>query len=1195
MVRLFLLGLLLLVALPAQGAYIVEPTMEPVIRPLMTVPSGAPKGTKSAGAQLEQQQITVRFKTASGELVTYTLGHPSQAGPDDLKAGPFSIRASLPESHPLTRAFLAACRGIDDRFRWGFAGTAGEVSPLEVARARLVMVDVDGVRSALEAAIAAAPRDVAVLRQSAVLLQAAGQTEEAKGLLDRARAELPATGGTVYEEAERLALAAIDGTLSPDAGQALVARGPKAACAAIRLADTLDLLGQPKAARQLSEDALIVAPGCRDAHRVVCELLGREKDWPGLLKRSDDGILTFPKHGDFRIQRATALRGLGRNDEARDVLEAEVRKNPQDTGPMSSLAALYTMTRTSESGYAKLDDACRQDPDDIVSCFLAGVIAHYLAKHDACVAHMNALIERLPTQPRVPMYAAISSYWMDKVPDADRLIAKAASISGATDPDVFYCRALIRMKRDREGAVADLERFLTVAHRGWHSQGKIGRVNHELAMLKRGEIPPPAEAHHRRQSGEDAASDTPQPATSSGASGTLGADDLLKDGAGKIAGGLAPLAHVRTDWNPDQITFGFKTPQGDAVTLRLTRANPGGAAPDGALSLGPYLGQVTITTPSGDASKALTSAVDALVARVSGHAPRGPRLRRLQADADPDRARGPPDGATSLPSAHKRHSSGEQTSPLEFWLCIVFLLLSLALSPHLLRTSWRTLVADASPIIGLPAWVALLGLLVVVAVVQLWLVPQQLVTVFAGYGAVNEAWALRPVLKYGAATTALYGPLMGIFGPSTDVMIATNLAFGLGTVLVAGAFTARLGGDRASGLWGVLLVGLLPALLRDRASESILVPMTFWVLASMVHLDGWRRAGGWRHAVGAVVCAALALHARPEAWVVLPMLWLAVVTLHSDGRGWVRLALGALVLALPRLWSLLHYATAASQSGDVPGLADGELAGLIERFIGLNALWWPALFPPLAAWCALFALLQPRVRRLSIGWCLVAILSWQALSTLDLPPVSAPRIQAPAMLWAAMLAAVFLALLTRMHRWGRFVAPLLALVMLIPSSATLELLWHPTNAQRFDRWWDGAIASIDADGRDRCVVALDMSDPPRDSVIRLYPLYELAERSGRLEVFSLTTFLDAPEMVLDGHCEPLYLEGPQCRARFFGFDAAPPKQADPLPICARMDAEFRLKALALEDVDNAGNADFPFYGRSPTLRYGLYRIEGAVK
>jgi hypothetical protein len=1192
MVRSLLLVLVLLVALPAQGAYIVEPTMEPVIRPLMGVPEGAPKGTTPAGARLEQQQVIVRFKTAAGELVTYALGHPSQAGPGDLTAGPFSVRASLPEAHPLTRAFLAACRATKDRFRWGFAGSEGEVSPLQVARARLVMVDVEGVRRALEEAIAAAPNDVAVLRQSAVIFQGAGQVEASKALLARARAELPDVDRTPHQEAEHLSLSAIEGTLTAEASQGLVARGPEAACAAIRIADTLDLLLQPEAARALAERALAAAPGCRDAHRIVCELLGRAKDWAGLLVRSDAGIVAFPKHGDFHIQRATALRGLGRNDEARDVLEAEVRKNPQDTGPMSSLAALYTMTRTSESGYAKLETACRQDPDDIVSCFLAGVIAHYLAKHDACVAHMNALLERLPTQPRVPMYAAISSYWMDKVPDADRLIAMAASISGATDPDVFYCRALIRMKRDREGAVADLERFLTVAHRGWHSQGKIGRVNHELAMLKRGEIPPPAEAHHRRQSGDSDAAKEPQSAPTQAA---LGADDLLKDAAGVVAGGLTPLAHVRTDWNPDQITFGFNTPDGAAITLRLTRAIKGEVTPEGALSLGSYTGQVTITTPSGAASAALTGAVDALVARVTSHAPRGPRLRRLQADDDPDRARGPPNGASALPSAHKRHSSGEQTSPLELWLCMLLLVVSLALWPDLLRTSWRTLLGDASPVAGLPAWMVLSGLLVLVAAVQLILVPQELVTVFAGYGAVNEAWALRPVLKYGAATTALYGPLMGIFGPSTDVMIATNLVFGLGTVLVAGAFTARLGGDRLSGLWGVVLVGLIPALLRDRASESILVPMTFWVLASMVHLDGWRRGGCWRHAIGAVVCAALALHARPEAWVVLPMLWFAVLALSTEGRGWVRLALGALVLALPRLWSLLHYATAASQSGDVPGLADGELAGLIERFIGLNALWWPALFPPLAAWCALFALLQPRARRLSIGWCLVAILSWQALSTLDLPPVSAPRTQAPAMLWAAILAATFLALLTRMHRWGHVMAALLALVMLIPSSGTLELLWHPTNAQRFDRWWDGAIASVEADGRDRCVVALDMSDPPRDSVIRLYPLYELAERSGRLEVFSLTTFLDAPEMVLDGHCEPLYLEGPQCRARFFGFDAPQPERADPLPICARMDAEFRLKALAVEEVDNAGNADFPFYGRSPTLRYGLYRIEGAAK
>jgi hypothetical protein len=166
---------------------------------------------------------------------------------------------------------------------------------------------------------------------------------------------------------------------------------------------------------------------------------------------------------------------------------------------MSSLAALYTMTRTSAEGYRALNEACTADQEDLVSCFLAGVIAHYLARHTECVAHMNRLKALLPNQPRVPMYAAISSFFLGRVPDADRLIDEAAEISGATDPDVFYCRSLIRRERDMASASEDLERFLTVAHRGWHSEGKIGRVTEELRLLRAGTLPPPAEAHHRAE------------------------------------------------------------------------------------------------------------------------------------------------------------------------------------------------------------------------------------------------------------------------------------------------------------------------------------------------------------------------------------------------------------------------------------------------------------------------------------------------------------------------------------------------------------------------------------------------------------------------------------------------------------------------------------------------------------------------
>ena len=39
-----------------------------------------------------------------------------------------------------------------------------------------------------------------------------------------------------------------------------------------------------------------------------------------------------------------------------------------------------------------------------------------------------------------------------------------------------------------------------------------------------------------------------------------------------------------------------------------------------------------------------------------------------------------------------------------------------------------------------------------------------------------------------------------------------------------------------------------------------------------------------------------------------------------------------------------------------------------------------------------------------------------------------------------------------------------------------------------------------------------------------------------------------------------------------------------------MHREWALSPLQVEDITNKGNPDFPFYGGSETLRYGLYRI-----
>ena len=157
MARALLIGLMLLVTTSSHGAYIVEPTMQPVIRPLMAVPKGAPKGVEPAGASLQRDHVVVRFRLPEGEAVTFSLHHPKVAQPGDLSAGPFTLRSSLPAEHRLTRAFITACEGLEGRFHWGLAGSAGAPSPLEVARARLVMQDGAGLTEAVDEALTSAP------------------------------------------------------------------------------------------------------------------------------------------------------------------------------------------------------------------------------------------------------------------------------------------------------------------------------------------------------------------------------------------------------------------------------------------------------------------------------------------------------------------------------------------------------------------------------------------------------------------------------------------------------------------------------------------------------------------------------------------------------------------------------------------------------------------------------------------------------------------------------------------------------------------------------------------------------------------------------------------------------------------------------------------------------------------------------
>jgi tetratricopeptide (TPR) repeat protein len=504
----FALASVLLVAPPsAVAGPVIEPTMEPVIRDLSRVPRGAPRGTEQAGSSVAQDHIKIAFLLPSEGRAVFRLDHPAHGPAAATIHGPFAMSSTLAPDHPLSLAFVAAMAKEASRFRWALAGSRDPLGsdPLGDARSALRMSAMSDVQSAVKTALElAAPDDIPTRRRCAALLMAAGFEDRARSLAEGALAHLAgkAKGEAAGLQGEGPSLLALLGRDYAGQAKEAFAGGPGAICALAPLADTLALLGKNDEAARWLDEILDAAPTCRAAHHQRCELYSLAKDWDGLLACARAGSRALPEDADFGVRQATALRGLGRYEEAIVHLEAAVRARPHASGPMSSLANLYTMTRTDSEKWAALDAACEAKPDDIVTCFLAGVLAHYLAKHEACVARMTSLLDALPKQPRVPMYAAISSFYLGRVPDADRLIARAAAISGAMDPDVYYCRSLIERDRDQASAIKDLERFLRVASRGWHSEGKIARVTGELALLRKGIIPPPAEAHHRAEGAE---------------------------------------------------------------------------------------------------------------------------------------------------------------------------------------------------------------------------------------------------------------------------------------------------------------------------------------------------------------------------------------------------------------------------------------------------------------------------------------------------------------------------------------------------------------------------------------------------------------------------------------------------------------------------------------------------------------------
>ncbi len=133
---------------------------------------------------------------------------------------------------------------------------------------------------------------------------------------------------------------------------------------------------------------------------------------------------------------------------------------------------------------------------------MAGVSSHYhghqsatsqKAKAEMYAQTIRFLDRARPAydfEPRVYVYLAVSHYRLGHQLQAEQLIERAIPLA-VNDPDVYYCRAEIRHRKDPAAAAKDIERYLAMIDQ-LAGQGvpviksKHERVQRMLANLRRG-------------------------------------------------------------------------------------------------------------------------------------------------------------------------------------------------------------------------------------------------------------------------------------------------------------------------------------------------------------------------------------------------------------------------------------------------------------------------------------------------------------------------------------------------------------------------------------------------------------------------------------------------------------------------------------------------------------------------------------
>jgi hypothetical protein len=487
----------------------------------------------------------------------------------------------------------------------------------------------------------------------------------------------------------------------------------------------------------------------------------------------------------------------------------------------------------------------------------------------------------------------------------------------------------------------------------------------------------------------------------------------------------------------------------------------------------------------------------------------------------------------------------------------------------------------------------LFGVSIAIGAALRWIVaPLWIVTVFIGYRLTQQALELLPVSHYGIGSTALYHALFAVMPRDHASLMRVNSVLGVLALPLFATFAARMLDDRRAGAIFAMLVAITPLFIKNDNSDANHVPCLLWMFGGLVLWEEALETGGKRALAGSVVLLALAGIARPEMPALVPVV-VALVTLGVGplkARLKVRgLAVVVVVWALFVLAQILHVSQAIGtlkSRESLVGFNWQTLAEAPSMLLLKNAVLRPNLYPVALLAFAGFALVRPVRRRRHAAVGLLAVASL-AIYSVDVSWANMARVHVPGALFVTMLAASGISRAIEVVRsfWSRIVVVAFVAVSALPSAL---LLWAPTNEQAEEELIRASLKELPA-GRFTLVrIGADDHDRSRTTGFTHYhfPDYLVVHPARDGLVLPIRAWEDRPNFDAPAY----FYAGVRCYASMRPEGAPPPSGDNLQAPCARMAERFTLEPVVERAIPNRGDVWLDYYGDSPTLRLGLYRI-----